>query len=98
MYEFLSKKKLKGFLKIFGIDFKKIDESIRRHRFYRSGIGMDMNKFLSDAGICKNCENFSEHLKPEDLTEWFVRYAGHKNYVRFGQYIQKLMIEISSLS
>jgi hypothetical protein len=61
----LPKERLREFLDMFSFGFRRIDEKIRHWRFYKNGINISIGKFISDMGICENCENFSEHLKPD---------------------------------
>jgi len=65
LYEFLPKERLREFLDIFSFGFRRIDEKIRHWRFYKNGTNISIGKLISDMGICENCENFSEHLKPD---------------------------------
>ena len=61
--DYLTKKQLKDFLRIFSIGFKRIEHRVRGRFFYRNQGPPLHSRRPRDMGICENCENFSDNLK-----------------------------------
>ena len=60
---YLSEKKLKEFLRIFSLGFKRIDRRASGWFFYRNRGPSAENNSSIDIGLCEVCENFSYDLK-----------------------------------
>ena len=59
----LNEKRLKEFLRIFSLGFRKIERHLERGFFYRNHGPLQKNHRTDDIGICENCENFSDNLR-----------------------------------
>lgn len=60
---YLTENKLKEFLRIFSMGFRKMEKSLERRYFYRNSGPSQQIKERADVGICENCENFSDNLR-----------------------------------
>ena len=61
--DFLPESKLKEFLQIFSMGFKKIERNLERKYFYRNHGPAQHTCENGDTGICELCENYSDDLK-----------------------------------
>ncbi len=61
--EYLDEDKLKEFLQIFSMGFKKIERNLERKFFYRNHGPAPEGREKGDFGICELCENFSDDLR-----------------------------------
>jgi hypothetical protein len=59
----LNKKRLKEFLHIFSLGFRKIDRRASGWFFYRNKGPLPENNNSIDIGLCEVCDNFSYNLK-----------------------------------
>ncbi len=69
--DFLPEKKLKEFLQIFSMGFKKIERNMERKFFYRNHGPTIHSCESGDIGICELCENFSDDLK-RDASDRYI--------------------------
>jgi hypothetical protein len=63
MEDFLQPEKLKEFLRIFSMGFKKMERNMDRKFFYRNHGPALHGSERAEIGICELCENFSEDLR-----------------------------------